>query len=430
MIHIKHTKLANWANFPVTNATLSTPETQEELQEYVVRQDQLIARGNGKCYGDAALGTQVVSMLNLHQLLHFDASNGIIECEAGKLLSDLLPLIVPAGWFFHVTPGIKSITVGGAIASDVHGKNHPVKGCFSNWLLSFKLLQGDGQIITCTPTQNADLFWQTCGGMGWTGIILSARFQLMRIQSTEMRQLNVRAQHLTGLFEAFEEYEAWSYAAAWVDCTARAAHFGRGAVFFANHLEDPDRQKPLAFDVKPSSNIPFFAPSWVLNPWSIRLHNAMYNAKAGKPEHQVSIDQYFYPLDRVQNWNRFYGRRGFIQYQFCLPKENAEAGMATLLHRVRNSPDTPFLSVLKRHGARPKEAIHSFPIEGYSLALDFPRTSTIARLVPILDEIVWEHGGKIYLTKDALSAPKMGRIDPNAFGEAKFCSLLKARITQ
>lgn len=428
MLHVQSTKLANWGNYPVTEAIVSTPDNIEELQQFVAQTDQLIARGNGKCYGDAALSNQVVSTLRLKRLLHFDARNGVLECEAGMLLADLLPIIVPSGWFFHVTPGIKSITVGGAIASDVHGKNHPVKGCFSNWLLSFTLLQGDGKIITCTPTQNADMFWQTCGGMGWTGIVLTAKFQLMRIQSAQMRQMNVRARQLRGLFEAFEENEAWSYAAAWVDCTAGGASFGRGAVFFANHIESEENKKPLIFEEKPKTNIPFYAPSWFLNPISIRMHNAMYHAKARKPEHLVTLDQYFYPLDRVQNWNRFYGKRGFIQYQFCLPKENAPAGMAALLQRVRNSKDTPFLSVLKRHGARPKEAIHSFPIEGYSLALDFPRTQTIARLIPALDDLIWEYGGKIYLTKDAISAPKMGRIDPNSFGEAKFWSLLKGRI--
>jgi FAD/FMN-containing dehydrogenase len=429
MIKVQPTKLADWGNFPSLDAILSTPDNLEDLQQYVRQQDQLTVRGNGKCYGDAALGKQALSTLAFNRLLHFDANNGIIECESGTLLADLLPIIVPAGWFFHVTPGIKSITVGGAIASDVHGKNHPVKGCFSNWLLSFDLLRGDGTVISCTPTQNADLFWQTCGGMGWTGIVLSAKFQLMRLPSAHLRQMNVRAPQLAQIFEAFEEHEAWSYAAAWIDCTASGSQFGRGAVFFANHLENSAEPGPLVFEEKPKTNIPFYAPSWFLNPLSIRMHNAMYHAKAKKPEHTVTLDQYFYPLDRVQNWNRFYGRRGFIQYQFCLPTENALAGISELLKKVRNSKDTPFLSVLKRHGARRKEAIHSFPIEGYSLALDFPRTQTIARLVPVLDDLIWEHGGKIYLAKDALSAPKMGRVDPTSFGEAKFSSLLKERIT-
>ncbi|MEI6410381.1 MAG: FAD-binding oxidoreductase [Bacteroidota bacterium] len=428
-MNIIQNKFADWANFPSIEGELATPTTHEELQQYVAQHDRLIARGNAKCYGDAALSPHMVSLLAMNKLRSFDPHTGIVDCEAGVLLSDLLPVIIPAGWFFHVTPGIKSITVGGAIASDVHGKNHPVKGCFSNWLISFELMTASGEIKICSRTQNSELFWQTCGGMGWTGIILSAKFELMRIGSTKLVQTSERANQLEGLFEIFESNRFRNYAAAWIDCTAGGSSFGRGAVFFAEHAESEDAQESLSFKTKPTSNVPFFAPSWVLNPLSIRMHNYMYNSRVKRGEHVVELDEYFYPLDRVQNWNRFYGRRGFIQYQFCVPQEYSQKGIRALLQGVRQSKDTPFLSVLKRHGARPAEAVHSFPIEGYSLALDFPRTRTIADLIPKLDGIVWDNGGKVYLTKDALSAPKMGRIDPNSFGEPKFWSLLKGRIT-
>jgi decaprenylphospho-beta-D-ribofuranose 2-oxidase len=428
-MNITHNKFADWANFPTIEGELATPTTHEELQQYVAQHDRLIARGNAKCYGDAALSPHMVSMLAMKKLRSFDPHTGTVDCEAGVLLSDLLPVIIPAGWFFHVTPGIKSITVGGAIASDVHGKNHPVKGCFSNWLISFELMIASGEIKTCSRTQNSELFWQTCGGMGWTGIILSAKFELMRIGSTKLVQTGEQAGQLEGVFEVFESNRFRNYAAGWIDCTAGGSSFGRGAVFFAEHAESEAAQEALSFKTKPSSNVPFFAPSWVLNPLSIRMHNYMYNSRVKRGEHVVELDEYFYPLDRVQNWNRFYGRRGFIQYQFCVPQDYSLKGIRALLQCVRQSKDTPFLSVLKRHGARPAEAVNSFPIEGYSLALDFPRTRTIKDLIPTLDGIVWDHGGKVYLTKDALSAPKMGRVDPNSFGEPKFWSLLKGRIT-
>lgn len=415
--------MAGWANYPVIKANVYEPQNAAELSALVREQEQLIARGNGKSYGDASLAPVMVSTLSLSNILDFDAENGIITCESGVLLSNLLRLMIPAGWFFPVTPGIKAITVGGAIASDVHGKNHPVAGCFSNHLMSLTLVTADGNVLTCSRTENPDLFWQTCGGMGWTGVILSASFQLMRIKSTQMWQKTVSASDLSGLFRAFEAHQDWPYAAAWVDCTHARR---RGAVYFARHMET--QEGPLVFEEKKSKNIPFFAPSWFLNPLSIRAHNYFYNRKSVDGERAVDLDHYFYPLDALQNWNRFYGRRGLVQYQFCLPEAKAEEGMHKMLEIIEKSGETPFLSVLKRHGERPPEAIHSFPIKGYSLALDFPRTAGMPALVKQLDECLLRYEGKIYLTKDALSRPEMGRVNPATFGEQKFCSLLKTRI--
>lgn len=396
----------------------------------VQAQTRLIARGNGKCYGDAALGSHIVSTLRLNRLLGFDPENGIIHCEAGMLLSDILEHCVPAGWFFHVTPGIKNITVGGAIASDVHGKNHPEKGCFSNWLISFELLRGDGSTVLCSREENPGLFWETCGGMGWTGVIIAAKFRLMAISSLNMRQMAVRAGHLDNLFNAFETHREWPYAAGWVDCLSSGEALGRGVVYFAAHAEAETPGQTLRYPREKLKNVPFYAPSWLLNRLSIRAHNHILFSKAKTGETLVGIDRYFYPLDRIQNWNRLYGWRGFIQYQFCLPEENSRAGIRHILEAIHLSRDLPFLSVLKRHGERPPEAVHSFPIRGYSLALDFPRTRSILALVRQLDELVWYYGGKIYLSKDACSAGRMGRIDPGTFGEEKFHSLLKERLLQ
>ncbi|MBK9336151.1 MAG: FAD-binding oxidoreductase [Lewinellaceae bacterium] len=420
---------ANWGNYPAITAEIAYPETPEDVRAEVLRQERLIARGNGKCYGDAALAPHILSTLRLNRLLHFDAESGVAQGESGLLLADLLDIIVPAGWFFHVTPGIKNITLGGAIACDVHGKNHPAKGCFSNWLLDFELLRADGSVVRCSRAENSELFWQTCGGMGWTGVVLSARFQLMRISSVRMRQKAVRAENMDDLFRAFETHADWPYSAGWVDCLAEGATFGRGVVYLAEHSErQPDA--PLQYPHRNTRNVPFFAPTWLLNPLSIRLHNNMLFSKAGTGEREVDLDHYFYPLDRIRNWNRLYGRRGFIQYQFCLPEASSAAGIRQVLQTVRSSPDIPFLSVLKRHGERPAEAVHSFPICGYSLALDFPRTRTVFDLVKKLDDLVWHYGGKVYLAKDACSAPRMGRINPVAFGEARFSSLLRERIGQ
>jgi len=417
--------ISGWANYPSLKAEVFEPSDRVGVRANIIENERVIARGNGKSYGDAALAPKVISTLRLNRVLAFDAINGVIECEAGVLLSDLLEMIVPKGWFFQVTPGIKEITVGGAIASDVHGKNHPMAGCFSKHLISFELMTATGEIKTCSRKENTNLFWQTCGGMGWTGVVLSSKFSLLRITSTMMRQKTVLAKDLDSLFYAFEENSAWPYAAGWIDCTN--AHW-RGTVFFAEHLEAAET--PLVFSEAPKRNIPFYAPSWFLNPLSIRAHNHFFFNKKRSAEEVVTLDKYFYPLDALQNWNRFYGKRGFVQYQFCLPEKNALEGMRQVLASIRKSPEVPFLTVFKRHGERPVEAVHSFPIRGYSLALDFPRTPKIFDLVKKLDTLVWDLEGKIYLTKDACSAPFMGRVDPDNFGEQKFSSLLRERIKQ
>ncbi len=201
-------------------------------------------------------------------------------------------------------------------------------------------------------------------------------------------------------------------------------------MLFATHEETGETREALAFSEAPKRNVPFFAPSWFLNRLSIWVHNYFYFNKKRSPEETVALDKYFYPLDALQNWNRFYGRCGFVQYQFCLPEKNALDGIRKMLETIRQSKETPFLTVLKRHGERPPEAVHSFPILGYSLALDFPRTSGIFDLVKKLDALVLNLEGKIYLTKDACSGPQMGRVDAAGFGEEKFSSLLRERIAR
>ena len=419
-------KISGWANYPIVEAEVTSPQDIEGVRRCILANEQIIARGNGKSYGDASLGHRVISTLGLREILDFDPVAGVISCQAGVLLSDLLPTIVPAGWFFHVTPGIKHITVGGAIASDVHGKNHPLKGCFSDWLVSFELITAEGDIVVCSRHQNTSLFWQTCGGMGWTGIILSACFQLQRVPSSRMRQKTIQCHSLDGLFQAMEQRRPESYAAGWIDTTSKGSRMGQGAVHLAEHLVE---DTPIQWLEAPKTNIPVFAPKWLLNPMSVRAFNALYFHKNKNAEKVVTMDAYFYPLDALRNWNRLYGRRGFIQYQFCLPENNAFDGIRRLLEVVGKSPEVPFLSVLKKHGERASNAVNTFPIKGYSLALDFPRTPTIFRLVEKLDDLVWHLGGKIYLTKDACSNPKMGGINPSEFGHPKFYSALRTRIS-
>jgi FAD/FMN-containing dehydrogenase len=410
-------------------ATVVSPPDRAALLEAAAQYPQWIARGNGRSYGDAALGPCVINTLHLRRILHFDAMQGIVHCEAGVLLSDLVAFFVPQGWFFHVTPGTADITVGGAVASDVHGKNHFTKGCFSRWLLDFELLDGDLRVQHCSRTENAELFWQTCGGMGWTGIVLSARFQLAPLHNTRLHQKTVKAPCLEALFRAFEtEMPAHEYAAAWIDCTAQGAAFGRGAAYFANADTDGQPALPDTYRLPRSVSVPFFAPHFLLNRLTIGAYNQALWLRTQNGTRRTTLHQWFYPLDSIAHWNRLYGRRGFVQYQFCVPEAQAPRAFEGVLHTAKRFGLVPFLSVMKRHGPRPSEALHSFPESGYSLALDFPRTSALLDCIPRFDALVWECGGKVYLTKDAASHPRMGRVNSESFGHPRCVSALRTRV--
>ncbi len=466
-MHTETRYVTNWGRYPTLLAELASPADTDEARAYLAACERLIARGNGRCYGDAALSPHIVSTLKMNHLRSFDPATGVVDCEAGLLLSDLLDTVVPLGWFPHVTPGTRFVSIGGCIASDVHGKNHPAKGCFSNWLISFELMRSDGSVLHCSRTENADLFWHTCGGMGWTGIILSAHFQLMRLPSAHIWQTTRRGQNLAEVFQILEENRDATYAAAWLDAaTFSEKKLGRGVVFLGEHdgstaftpsgkraFTPRDSSHDLRLDshniavngsfpdgvnaVLPAGSPPaqkygksFFKPSFLLNPLTIRLYNEFYFFKNRPSERLIGLYPYFYPLDRWLDWNLLYGPRGLVQYQFCLSEKISREGMARVLETVQRSPETPYLAVLKRHGDRPPEALRSFPMLGYSLALDFRRSPTLPRLVAQLDDLVWQLGGRIYLAKDAGSAARMGRIWPDAVrDEGKFWSLLRGRVT-
>ena len=438
-MHIETRHVTNWGRYPDLLAEVASPADTDETRAYLHSRERLIARGNGRCYGDAALSPHIVSTLKMNRLRSFDPHTGVADCEAGLLLSDLLDTVVPLGWFPHVTPGTRFVSIGGCIASDVHGKNHPAKGCFSNWLISFELMRSDGSVLTCSRTENPNLFWHTCGGMGWTGIVLSARFQLMRLSSGQMRQTTRRGKNLAEVFQILEENRGATYAAAWLDAAAFSEKkLGRGVVFLAEHDEVSQLPRPERLGMKLPGNSTiqkFMSLVKVASPLStgegpgVRLLNEFYFLKNRPNEQLVGLYPYFYPLDRWLDWNLLYGPRGLVQYQFCLPEKTSREGMAQVLDIVRRSPETPYLAVLKRHADPPSEAIRSFPMRGYSLALDFRRSPTLPRLVEQLDDLVWQLGGRIYLAKDAGSAARMGRVQPDVESdEGKFWSLLRGRV--
>lgn len=427
-------KVTNWGNFPIVEKEMRSDDSFRKIKEFVLNHNEVIARGNGRCYGDSSLGEHIFSTKKLNKFISFDRLNGIIECESGVLLSDVLEIAVPQGYFLYVTPGTKFVSVGGAIASDVHGKNHHAEGCFSEYVIEFKLMIENGDIINCSREENSDKFWATIGGMGLTGIILTAKFKLKNIESAYIRQESIKAENLDEIFNLFEESESWTYTVAWIDCLQKGKNIGRSILMrgehaFQHELPQKFKEKPLRLKKKFEPTVPFYFPGFVLNSLTVKIFNYLYYKKQSKKEVKNFIDYetFFYPLDFVHDWNKIYGKSGFIQYQMMIPKESGKEGMKKILETIANSGNGSFLAVLKLYGKENQEAYNSFPFEGYSLALDFKVNSKLKKLIDQLDDIVEQYNGKIYLTKDSMSRSSLTNYLKNV-QSSKFVSLQHKRI--
>lgn len=427
-------KVTNWGNYPIVEKEMRSDDSFSKIKEFVLSHNEVIARGNGRCYGDASLGEHIFSTKKLNKFISFDRLNGIIECESGVLLSEVLEVVVQQGYFLYVTPGTKFVSVGGAIASDVHGKNHHAEGCFSEYVIEFKLMNENGQIITCSREENSDKFWATIGGMGLTGIILTAKFKLKNIETAYIRQESIKAENLDEIFRLFEESESWTYTVAWIDCLQKGKNIGRSILMrgehaFQHELPQNLKNNPLRLKKKFQPTVPFYFPNFVLNALTVKIFNLLYYKKQAKKEVKNFIDYetFFYPLDAINEWNKIYGKSGFIQYQMVIPKETGKEGMKRILETIANSGNGSFLAVLKLFGKNNPEAYNSFPFEGYTLALDFKVNSKLKKLVDQLDQIVQEFGGRIYLTKDSMSRSSLTNYLKN-IQNPKFVSLQHKRI--
>lgn len=420
-------KIANWGNYPVMETEEKSFSFTQELTAALKETEKIIARGNGRCYGDASLAEHTISTLKYDKILSFDQDNGIFECQSGLMLDQILEVIVPKGWFLPVTPGTKFITVGGAVASDVHGKNHHVDGSFSAHVLEMDVLLASAETITCSAHMNSDLFWATCGGMGLTGIITRVKFDLKKIETSYIKQKQVKAKNLEEVIELFEKYRNYTYSVAWIDCLKKGENFGRSILMLGEHarIEDLDENKkkdPLKLPGKKQISFPFTLPSFVLNQFTVKAFNFLFYAKNTRKEinNIVSYEPFFYPLDAVLHWNRGYGKKGFVQYQFVLPLSGKQ-GLVEILKRISDQGLGSFLAVLKVFGKQ--DDLISFPTEGYTLALDFPVRDGLFDFLDELDKIVLKYGGRIYLSKDARMKPEIfWKSYPNA---TKFLDIVR-----
>ena len=389
--------LMSWGMYPKIKNTVFKFDKKKALKKIIKEHDELIPYGNGRSYGDSALSSNIINVRPKDYFIDFNEEGGLLHVQAGVLLSEILESFVPRGWFLKVTPGTKLITVGGAIASDIHGKNHHVEGCFSECIQEFKIMLADGEVVSCSKEATPELFRATCGGMGLTGVILDAKIYLKKIYSQYIDQTTIKTKNLKETFEAFEEYSDKPYSVAWIDCLAKGDKIGKCLLMVGDFRDDGK----LDYKLKSQKTIPFNFPSFALNNWSVRAFNWLYYGKVKErvSKQRVDIDTFFYPLDAIGHWNRIYGKNGFTQYQFILPKETSYEGLEEILTAISKSGKGSFLAVLKLYG-KANENYLSFPIEGYSLALDFKIEKGLFDLLDTLDEIVVKYKGRIYLTKD------------------------------
>ena len=386
-------QLNSWGMYPKLNhATyLLDDKTHQMLKE----DKSFIPYGNGRSYGDSALSEHIIYCKPHNYFLNFDEKSGVLHVQSGVMLNEIIEIFVPKGWFLKVTPGTKLITIGGAIASDVHGKNHHVEGCFSECVEEMRVMLANGDVTSCK--KGDELFKATCGGMGLTGLILDAKISLKRINSKFIDQTTIKTETLEETFEAFEKYTHMPYSVAWIDCLAKGDQLGKCLLMVGDFADDGD----LNLKKKKKLNIPFNFPSFALNNLSVKAFNWLYYKRApdGESQKKIDINTFFYPLDAINNWNRIYGKNGFTQYQFILPKEQSYEGLQEILSTIAESGKGSFLAVLKLYG-KANENYLSFPMEGYSLALDFKIEKGLFELLDRLDDIVLKFGGRIYLAKD------------------------------
>ncbi|MGH7814752.1 MAG: FAD-binding protein [Candidatus Binataceae bacterium] len=418
-----HRLLAGWGRYPLAESDLYRPEKIDELRAIVAGNGaSLIPRGAGRAYGDAAINerNRVVDIQRLNRMLSFDPESGLLRCEAGVTIAELIEVFVPRGFFPPVTPGTRLVTLGGSLAADVHGKNHHRDSSLGAHVTNFDLMLASGEIRRCSREENPELFRATIGGMGLTGVILELELRLRRIESAQIRGETIRAANLDAAIEAFERIDRdYGYSVAWIDCASTGGALGRSVLTvgdFAPREALPKNlaQEPFRIAPKIPLGVPFDLPRAALNSFAARAFNAAYYALhrdtgAGAI---FDLESFFYPLDSIRNWNRIYGKRGFVQYQCVWPAEESRAGLIETLEAIGRSGSTSFLAVLKKFGAQ--DGMLSFPMPGFTLALDFPVAGGLFEFLDSLDAMVLKRGGRVYLAKDArMNAETVGAMYPN-----------------
>ena len=444
--------ISGWGLHNPVNVSILNPHNHEDLENIIVNshKNSILARGLGRSYGDAAqLKNKSVFSLYAFNHIYLNKKEGFITAGSGVSIDSLLKKIIPEGFFIPVSPGTRNVTIGGAIASDVHGKNHHLNGSFGNHIKEILLIDGRGNLkkLSSKNSESQEIknqFWATIGGMGLTGVIIEATFSLIPIKTSKMQTNTFKYKDLDDLMDAMiNTQDNYQYNVAWVDSLNKK---NRGVLTVGNHaiesdlLEKDTNKDLLSYDSKSIVSAPSFLPFKLLNKFTVKAFNEIWFRKTPKEKKDEikSISNFFHPLDGVQNWNKFYGSKGFIQYQFVVP-ENEYNTIFEILEITKKIRTPSFLTVLKKFGPGNK-AFLSFPIKGWTLAIDFPLSlHNLNQTLLKLDEKVLSAGGRIYLAKDSMQSPEMfkktyprlnewrevkSKMDPNNI----FCSDLSKRL--
>jgi FAD/FMN-containing dehydrogenase len=405
------TTYQSWGNFPKVSQRSCPILWRKKSLPLPNRPDTVLPHGLGRSYGDVCLneGGVLLTTRRLNRFISFDTDNGILCCEAGVSLAEILDLCVPYGWFLPTTPGTKFVTIGGAIANDVHGKNHHRAGTFGRHLLQFELLRSNGERLLCSPTSHEQYYAATIGGLGLTGLITWATIQLKRIYHRAMQTESIQFSGLEEFFELSAQSDHdYDYTVAWVDCSSQGDALGRGLFFRGNHVAEDEIPAKWRAPSSRQLTMPFNWPSLVLNRWSVSAFNWVYYHKQRQKtiSKLTDYDPFFYPLDSISEWRRLYGKKGFLQYQLVVSYQDHRV-IKEILQTIAASGLSSFLAVLKTFGEIASPGMLSFPRQGVTLALDFPiKGATTFELLERLDDMVREANGVVYPCKDARLSPR------------------------
>ena len=410
--------IAGWGNLPISNAEVKTPTTESGLSAEVSSGVNFISRGLGRAYADPALpskeGGVVISGLGLKRFLSFDESTGILVAESGVSLAEIIKIFLPRGWFLPTVPGTKFVTLGGAVAADIHGKNHHIDGTLGVHVAWLVLVTANGSTLNCSPLQNNDIFRATVGGMGLTGHIIRVAIRLRRVPSAYCKVRYIKSKNLSHTLSLLSEHDVnYRHTVAWMDCLASGEKLGRGVLMLGNEAEVTDLSKsqlrmgPHHLPNRPEISVLFNLPSWFLGNTFVKVFNFLYYGLAKDTVKIVDYENFFFPLDTIKHWNRIYGRRGFVQFQAYFPDASAEKGLQECLEAISRAGLASFLAVLKRSG-KANEFPLSFLDKGYTLALDIPGDpKKLPLLMSELDTILRKYDGRIYFAKDAMVNPNL-----------------------
>ena len=436
-------QLLSWGRYPRHPQIAHPASWPEQVSQSLASIASLghrtaLAFGCGRSYGDSCLAQSghVLAMQRMDRVLTADWDTGVVLAQAGLTLAELIRIALPRGWFLTVTPGTKFVTLGGAVANDVHGKNHHVVGTFGRHVRNLQIFRSDEGVTQCSPSQRPELFAATVGGLGLTGVILAVELQLRRVGSSEIEQHSIKFGGLDEFFELCQAYDtSYEYTVAWIDCLASGKQAGRGHYIAGNHVQEG------CLELTPSGGLrmPIDPPFSLINSLSLRAFNTLYYHRQRRKEvaSRVGYDPFFYPLDRLQQWNRMYGWAGFQQFKCIVPQQHGHEVIRDVLQLISKSGTGSFLAVLKQCGELASPGLLSFPLHGVSLALDFPQRARVnERLFRKLDALVHEVGGRLYPAKDAhMSATHFKQAYPcwesvEALRDPRLMSQFWKRVTQ